>query len=290
METEQAQKRGVISIHWTLGSEVIAVRHNKIRQAMPVHFAGFHVCYSEAPILNAATLIVSGMTKFTRVRFRSHSGNHLECLYALQGYGIPQHSLPIASNGELLTNHHIFWVERRQSAERIKKLAQSDPHVPRLVSNSSFMDSDHQQVFSSLKNLIPETSMEPRSSEALPLLSSLSMRKVQATDNDVLLTRGRPKADHVGSAHFRNFIDECLPQFEKGTKSERLALAETVIETIKASGGRFLKRESEHGQWENIGYGAMTRKRVLMTFRNRKKALGSAGRNRSANPSKGEDR
>lgn len=268
VESEQAQRRGVISIHWTLGSEVIAVRHNPIRKAMPMHFAGFHVCYSEAPLLNAATTILYGMNASTRARFRSHSGNHIECVYSLQGYGIPHSALPISGNGELLTSHHIFWVERRQSAERIKNLAQKSM----VVDNVSIPN----HAVAANGRLEKQGAMKEGG-----LRSAIGVKIVGVMDNDVLLTRGRPKADHAGSSHFRNFVDDSMPQFEKATKSERVALAEATIRTIKASGGRFLKRESEQGKWENIGYGALARKRVLMAYRNRRKALASAGKGKS---------
>ena len=50
-------------------------------------------------------LILWGLGRFVRVRYRHHSGSIPECLYALMTYGIPTKQIPIQPDGSLIRSN-----------------------------------------------------------------------------------------------------------------------------------------------------------------------------------------
>jgi hypothetical protein len=68
----------------------------------------------------------------------------------------------------------------------------------------------------------------------------------------------------------REFNDRSIKQFEHGTKSEKMSLTQTIVDLVKSSGGRLLIREGSEG-WEEVGYGTSARKRVMTSFKARRK-------------------
>jgi hypothetical protein len=175
------------------------------------------------------------------------SGNHLECLYKLKSYGIPENALPVTTSGELLTSYHLFWLETRRSMEQVKRLARRGP----LTSKGDAI---------TLPVEVTETALDPMSGSGSPF-----------RQNDVLFGRGKTGHDHPGNLRFREFIVRSIKQFEHGTKSEKMSLTQTVVDLVKASGGRFLIKKEGSKDWEEFGFGASARKRVLAAFKNRLK-------------------
>lgn len=97
-----------------------------------------------------------------------------------------------------------------------------------------------------------------------------SQDPLQPGKYDVLLGRGKTGQDHPGNLRFREFMDRSMKQFEQGTKSEKMALGQAAVDLVKASGGRFLSKEGSKG-WEEVGFGASARKRVVSAFKNHRR-------------------
>lgn len=94
---------------------------------------------------------------------------------------------------------------------------------------------------------------------------------------DVLLGRGKTVQDHCGNFWLRNVMEPYVEVYKKTAKLEKNTLAMQVVIQIKKSGGRFLKRPSEHGWWVEVD-DEMAREKVSMIFR---ATIASMGRDHS---------
>lgn len=74
------------------------------------------------------------------------------------------------------------------------------------------------------------------------------------TDDDVLSGRGSAINVHPGNIHFRLLIDENRRTYLNTKWLERRAIAKSIVASIHAKGGRFLKQnEGDNGFWFDIG-------------------------------------
>lgn len=74
--------------------------------------------------------------------------------------------------------------------------------------------------------------------------------------NDILAGRSKSAFKHPGNVLLRETVccrlDEyCEPQ---GSRKRRLNLIREILESIKSQGGRFLKFDSDQGEWYDAGY------------------------------------
>eukprot|EP00980_Cylindrotheca_fusiformis_P012662 scaffold3098_cov158-Cylindrotheca_fusiformis.AAC.1 len=118
---EGVQEKGIVGIRYCVSQyrdeksdrNSLAL-HGKCVSSFPYHWAGMQVCcddYRQYIVLRASLIFFS--TSFA-ARFRVHFGTHLECLYALRAYGIPDGSLPFSrTNAELMLHHHKLWYQQQ---------------------------------------------------------------------------------------------------------------------------------------------------------------------------------
>lgn len=55
--------------------------------------------------------------KDTRLRFRTHCGSHVECMYALLAFGIPTNKLPFDNQGRFTNNYMDEFLRKRRQIE-----------------------------------------------------------------------------------------------------------------------------------------------------------------------------
>ena len=84
--------------------------------------------------------------------------------------------------------------------------------------------------------------------------------------NDVLFGRGKTNQEHSGNVLLRNIIAEYIPVYRSTTKPEKDILPLKVLLRIKQEGGRFLKRDTDHGWWFEVSDEA-AREKISMSFR-----------------------
>ena len=82
---------------------------------------------------------------------------------------------------------------------------------------------------------------------------------------DVLLGRGKPLQKHPGNLRYHHIVESYHGQYENAAKLEKTNLAKTIVQRMKASGGRFLKQDGIG--WLEIDDDA-ARYKVSHTFRN----------------------
>ena len=84
---------------------------------------------------------------------------------------------------------------------------------------------------------------------------------------DVLFGRGKTNHQHGGNALMRNMIAEYIPEYRSMTKpGDKGKIPLKIVVRIKQEGGRFLKRDTEHGWWFEVS-DEEAREKISMSFR-----------------------
>jgi hypothetical protein len=91
----------------------------------------------------------------------------------------------------------------------------------------------------------------------------------EPTDLDILLGRGRVFREHPGNVRFHHVIELHMERYERSNKNLKQVLADEIVERIKATGSRFLKKNQRGGKWE-VASDGVAREKVSHSFRNRR--------------------
>jgi hypothetical protein len=70
--------------------------------------------------------------------------------------------------------------------------------------------------------------------------------------NDVLCGRGGATNNHLGNKRFRAIVVEYQYEYLEAKKKEKAVIARQIVERIKKSGGRFLKRDATSDVWVEV--------------------------------------
>eukprot|EP00536_Pseudo-nitzschia_multiseries_P016961 jgi/Psemu1/223251/e_gw1.1312.10.1 len=124
------QKEGLVGLFWAheLKFDDIKTRsfvHVKLISGIPIRFCSLHICVpnvTDSLANMAKAMYIYAIGPENRKRLRVHFGSAMECLYALQTFGIPSHHVPInTTTGQTKNHNHIKWLER----QRIRNEAES---------------------------------------------------------------------------------------------------------------------------------------------------------------------
>lgn len=154
-----------------------------------------------------------------RARNKLHLGTRMECVYALNSYGIPAHALPIDVHDEIKVKQHLEFLKMRKHQEawiqegRLRKLHDDEEQNKRIRNSKSCV-------------------------VVVPAMT------------DVLLGRGKPIFSHRGNATLHMMVKASLPRYEACQIRGKAKVSQSVVDDIKDNyGGRFLKQHSETGIW-----------------------------------------
>lgn len=71
--------------------------------------------------------------------------------------------------------------------------------------------------------------------------------------NDVICSKGAESYNHVGNNRFRKLILSQLEQYEKASKPEKTLIVSSMVETIRDSGGSFIRQHIKTQRWHEVG-------------------------------------
>lgn len=123
LASQQSQVRGYVAIIYTIGQYSDKTQGSglfevaKLIVAIPCRIVGAHMCCdnpTQYVLLGAAFRLI--FRHRIRARIKVHFGSHLECEYALNGYGIPIGSLPLTPNDyQPAFDNHMAWFKECES-------------------------------------------------------------------------------------------------------------------------------------------------------------------------------
>lgn len=91
------------------------------------------------------------------------------------------------------------------------------------------------------------------SGEEPPLVPASTVGMMTYSDNDVLSGRGGGTNVHQGNRNFRDLINLHRRTYLKARKNDKPAISRAIVRAIRASKGRFLRKDEKTGLWFEIG-------------------------------------
>jgi hypothetical protein len=205
-------------------------------------------------------------------------GTHMEMQYALMTFGIPTKFLPVTSHGAITLAHHHNFLEQKRLQEQ---------GLETCCSLSIPVDGQPNTLPRQQKGGSTTTSTSTTSTTPLPppppKVTSYSAQQdiVIPGEFDILLGRGRCFRENPGNVRFNYVIEMHLERYEKMGKIVKQVLAEELVDRLKETGSRFLKKKKSNvdisttdgEEWE-IVTDTVAREKVSHSFRNRRKLRG----------------
>jgi hypothetical protein len=249
---------------------------------LPVRWDAMHYLTTSRVMQFVPALYTKTMGWHVRARLRVHIGSHLECQYGLLTFGVPSTLLPFTVEGELKTNNHKKWIQRRLVKDRAVSL--SCHHPIRQPQKKSQKKRQPQQQ--------PQPPHYPSSEFVVVVAPPPTPNVFSGIDlpcrNDVLLGQGQPIQDHAGNRHLQELLEANLDEYNNTPKDGgRADLARKIIFEIKHSsscgasattscghggGARFLQFSSKYrGWWEEVTEEEALILNVCNRFRNVRK-------------------
>eukprot|EP00980_Cylindrotheca_fusiformis_P026053 scaffold15301_cov142-Cylindrotheca_fusiformis.AAC.2 len=251
-ESEEAQKKGIVKVSYAVGryksraNEAAFVQVAQLVSATPVPLGGIHLCFDASDYLEYVyrRAVILALPSSVAAKIRTHFGTHMECLYALRGYGITEGSLPISQIDEHpLLHNHKTWYEHRKKVDldsvKPNEVASSQKPSPRR------QDSENDDVTDAM-------------------LCSSSTQKIEPRWGDVLV--------HPGNLRLRKLLADHSAEYEAiDGKKEKIEFAQNLVRQMRASGSRFLTFDQNAEAWIEVG-DKLARNKVSKTIRNSRRS------------------
>jgi hypothetical protein len=158
-------------------------------------------------------------------------GTYQDVGYKLMTFGIPMGIFPIGANeDELLLENHREWVSQRRILE------------------------------ARLLLLLEEEEKEAAAAAEERILVPGLL--------DVLMGKKKEIKKHSGNLRYQNIIADRADTYDQARRTQKTAIAEDVLRTIKESGGRFLR--ADEAGWLVVE-DAVSREKISNAFRDRRK-------------------
>ena len=254
----------------------------RLTTSLPMRLTALHYLYEDDIVKPIVALMQMAVGTYQRLRMRAHSGNIQECLITLRGFGIPMEILPITSNGAggiVTLKLHETFIEGRQQLERrtfeeglLSVLNETDTEGASVVTDDTGLtDIDESDRGLSSRYQQAQPSLQEQQEENGNGVSATGSPKTPPANVpgrfDVLLgVRGKASLQHPGNSRYCHIVEMNWPSYEEAAKYQKLEIADRVIETVRSSGGRFLKLENT--QWMEMDDDTILREKVAHAFRN----------------------
>jgi hypothetical protein len=249
----ELQQNGMVTIVNTLGHDFsLQPEFNRKIGALkdlPLKISAIHYCYGDARIRPAIALFQLAMGTRNRCRFRSHLGSHIECHYALLGFGIRSDMMPMNEHGELQKDKFMIQLQEQEQLEQLAAAAAAAAPPPPILA--------------------------PFEPEAVPssLLSASGVgcqRIAYPLSSDILIGRGRPFQDFPGNIWLWGVVDEHRIRHQLSNKHEKTDICKEIVKLAKVARARFLRRVVDDATddvwWEQVS-GEVAHKKVSHVFR-----------------------
>eukprot|EP00980_Cylindrotheca_fusiformis_P019631 scaffold6821_cov127-Cylindrotheca_fusiformis.AAC.5 len=294
---EGVQEKGIVSIRYCVGqyrdeksdSNSLAL-HGQCVSSFPYHWAGVQVCcddYRQYILLR--TILMFFPTDFA-ARVRVHFGTHLECLYALRAYGIPEGSIPLSTtNGELMHHHHALWYKqqciRDMARTRKQSILSTGIDVEQKVAGiserfddefllgfgSGDLESDEFSIEEAFEDLGNDLKWQSEKVLLPQLTQQASSMPVTPRPTDILF--GQNHKMHPGNVRLHGFISKHADEYERiGGRQRKIEFAGHLVLRLKAAGARFLQLDKSSMQWMEVS-DTKARNKVAKTIRNRRRNM-----------------
>eukprot|EP00980_Cylindrotheca_fusiformis_P026058 scaffold15301_cov142-Cylindrotheca_fusiformis.AAC.7 len=273
-ESEEIQKKGIVKLAYAVGRYKTRTNEAGLAQvaqcvsSTPFPLGGMHLCFNASDYLEYVCYraIILALPTSAAAKTRTHFGTHMDCLYALRGYGIVEGSLPLSQiTANPLLHNHMTWYENRIKVDL-------NPVKPHTVSSSH-------------ETLVRKQDSENGDVTATFVCPSLT-RKIEPRWGDILVSRliatlltlaktrlnfpkfGRQHQVHPGNIRLKKLLMDHSAEYEAiDGKKGKMAFAQNFVTQMKASGSRFLTFDQDIEAWTEV-CDKRARNKVSKTIRN----------------------
>ena len=248
LQDQETQRAGVVSIYYANHQSKFHGRPQefwKTSRSIPWWVVAVHFCQdrSNNPGMNLVTYTLCTLMRNRNVcRFRIHTGTDMEVVYKLMTFGIPKEVIPInfdndSTNGMMnLENHQSmlgalrYREKQRQQQQRkdknddVQKEEERTTNASSTVgasrgSRNSHSDNDHNGIEDEDKTVLVPGPM------------------------DILMGRSKRARSNPGALRMWTLMMDYKEEYDNPntTKFEKTIITESILQSLKQSGCRFLK-------------------------------------------------
>lgn len=255
-ESVESQRRGLVKVLYPTNFSkdtltVLPTREHqgiatKMNASYPIRLVAMHICHPDTFLFRLLRALLI-LTKYGDGKFRviAHYGTsnvfklihssicicrlcsfdttfflclglYTEWQYQLMGYGIPIDLLPLSPTGNIKTLMLQQWLRVRKMKETQHGQDKKDP---------------------------PPGGDDSDDSSVVPCHNAIECPNL----NDVVFRPGKSYMVHPGNVMFRSLIESKIDEHFAATRSQKAAIAWSIVRDVELKGGRFLK-------WDNRGW------------------------------------
>lgn len=261
-EDIETQRNGIVCIGYNLGQTKILGRDawyglGSLLQGLPLRVASLHFCADNAALRTAVDLAALALGSNHGTRYRFHSGTHLEVIYQLMTFGIPQNILPMSVMGDIDVSHHRAFLQERQYWEEqlsLNAAERRNGETPVPKNGNCTRGGDCQFVHDACT----------REAHVINIPGPM----------DVLMGRGRGVQENLGNVRFRYVVETYRNRYDEARKKEKTQLTMEIVRRVNELGGRFLKQDNDSlvGPWIEVSID-VAREKVAHSLRDKRRVV-----------------
>jgi hypothetical protein len=260
VQDEETQRKGLVEILYGIShganvgnfmSPIMVSRAKSLMQCLPYRVSAVHVCYDDFRLRPLASIVKTISGKQRRLRFREHFGESQQFSQPQRGLSLKEVILYISfgrSRFPILPFYVGSYLECQYTLMTFGILQTILP----LDMDGFALDNTR------FYKLLEEQRRFEEQSRVKNEATANSLGRIDVpTRRDVLLGRGRPFQLYAGNRRLAVLINmnkarhDC--SWQHGGKG---AICDEVIQIVKISGGRFLKRKQDGDGWEEVDHKA----------------------------------
>ena len=223
----------------------------KVNQASPMRLCAIHWCYSDEAWRESMAISKTAVSKSQQIRIRVYHGtSFLSC---------NRWETIISLWLSIFCHFFISLGSIQQCLEELRGVG-IDPRSIPIDCNGDITDLEEARQRWEAQRRYERLNFPLRSTFYVPF------------SQDVLLGKGTPFQDHPGNKRFRELISDHIKQYDKAQRAQKKTIAMEIIDTIRQSGGLFLKQDVGGKHWSRVDDDAATLK-VTATFRSYRRAV-----------------
>jgi hypothetical protein len=297
---DETQSMGMVIVLYSINLETLhttpegPVKLPMLISRLPIQVIATHSCTNHVRAIHMCYLSSRFLGNFARVRSRVHFGSDTECQYALATFGIPRSLLTVTSQGDILVEDHLQWMNQQWEREK------EDPRCVTPITTTTIATTTMTSLLGGFSPAPSAVTVEEEDEDAYILHSSHAAKSPNnpsldragggmVDDRDVLFGKGRGIQERPGNLRYRQLIERNLEMYNKASKLKKRTVCEGIVQAILDSGGLFLRQEQPGGidqtygcrftsigsntQWVMVDHEAALEK-VSHGFRNKRNAIG----------------
>lgn len=243
--------------------------HNTIASfnSLPLRISATHCCVRQEEasrnLVSYDTLlhsVLAAVSRYARVRFRSHFGTSQEIQYQLRDYGIPTDTFPVDMDGNVREDILNIWFQNHV----IEANNQTADAFQRTEVDQLWLEDPDQEPFPSYWNwndasseilAEPSVQLPVQLPNQLPNQMRIDLQPhgdregaITPTDMDVLFGKGYRLQVHPGNIRFREFLKPYVGEYDDSPRQRKAELRIRLAQTLRNDGVRFLHKAAS-GEW-----------------------------------------